>query len=313
MCGVAYTSDPDMTRLIEAIKSSYSETAATDNITKIETVIAESNVQFGTVGSRTWVYVRDYGVLWWQGYEIVNRADGYSSYFEINEENGVPEIYRGYELWYLTDVISKDNLTMPLTIDIGDAVNAYNSPAEKSSFKKISLTRDELYPDEYGGYSFYADSRFVNVNFMVPSEWYSDGSGSFEYNDKTVMSHHIVYSDSYDIVTEEFKTDMVSGLEVIISDERYGGENDPWVYYIHTIIADSFYGDPESHHFVVHSSGYYGVFTFNGNEDFSMAAAEAVLESVSISNDKSPAIPEDIGLQETMREPPYEPDFSAEE
>ena len=52
------------------------------------------------------------------------------------------------------------------------------------------------------------------------------------------MSQHVAYPDSYGIVTDDFKVDQVSGREVNIVDERYGGENDPWSYYIHTIMAD---------------------------------------------------------------------------
>ena len=277
-----YTSDPDMIRLIESIKSSYSESVASENITKIETVIAESNVRFGTVGSRTWVYVSNYGVLWWQGEEIVNREDGYSAYFEITEENGSPEIYRGYELWYLTDLISEDNLTLPIAIDIEDVINAYDSSADNVSFKKISLTQAETYPHEDGGYSFYADRSIVNISFMVPREWNSDGNGSFEHNDNNVMSQYVVYSDSYDMDTKGFTIDMAYGREISLLEEKYGDDNSPRSYYAHTSM-DSYYGVVDSHYFIVHSGGYYAVFCFNGNADFNMATAEAILSTVTIS------------------------------
>ena len=228
-----------------------------------------------------WVYVSNYGVLWWQGDEIANREDGYSAYFEITEENGAPEIYRGYELWHLTDLISEDNLTLPIAIDIEDVINAYDSPADNSSFKKISLPQDEMYPDEYG-YSIYADRSFVNISFMVPREWYSDGNGSFEYVDKTVMSQNIVYSDSYEMETKGFTVDMAYGSEISLLEEKYGDENSPWSYYAH-ISMDSYYGVVDSHYFIVHSGGYYAVFCFNGNADFNMAIAEAILSTVTIS------------------------------
>lgn len=152
---------------------------------------------------------------------------------------------------------------------------------EFGDFKKVSYKTKEFIPYENGGFSFSADRKILNIEFIVPNDWtYKNGDFENEYG--FVMSQHVAYPDSYGIVTDDYKIDQVSGREVKIIDERYGGENDPWSYYIHTIIADSYYGDFDYHHFVVHSGEYYVQFSFKESEDFSMAAAEAILSTVTV-------------------------------
>ncbi|MGN0554181.1 MAG: M56 family metallopeptidase [Oscillospiraceae bacterium] len=149
-------------------------------------------------------------------------------------------------------------------------------------FKKVSYKTEEFIPVENGGFSFSADRKLLNIEFSVPSDWmYKDGD--FENQNWFVMGQQVAYPDSYGIVTDDFKVDQVSGREVNIVDERYGGDNDPWSYYIHTIMADSYYGDFDYHHFVVHSGGYYVEFSFKESEDFSFSAAEEILKTVKIS------------------------------
>lgn len=155
-----------------------------------------------------------------------------------------------------------------------------NSDSTEGKYRIETVRTDLSAPDE-GGYNF-ADPRvYVNSKFTVPAEWEGDGHGLYMLGDKKMMSHYIVYPDTYDIATADFKTDIVSGREIKVLDERYGGENDPWSYYIHTTM-DSYDGVYDTHHFVVHSFSYYGVFTFEDNGGFDMSAAETILNSVSI-------------------------------
>lgn len=155
---------------------------------------------------------------------------------------------------------------------------------------RTETVRTELSVPDEGGYNFTDPREYVNSKFTIPAEWEGDGHGLFMLGDKKMMSHYIVYPDTYDIATADFKTDLVSGREIKILDERYGGENDPWSYYIHTAM-DSYDGAYDTHHFVVHSYRYYGVFTFEDNGDFDMQAAETILDSVSILPDSAmPAV-----------------------
>ena len=147
-----------------------------------------------------------------------------------------------------------------------------NSDSTEGKYRTETVRTELSAPDE-GGYNFTDPREYVNSKFTVPEEWESDGHGLFMLGDKKMMSHYIVYPDTYNIATADFKTDIVSGREIKVLDERYGGENDPWSYYIHTTM-DSYDGVYDTHHFVVHSFSYYGVFTFEDNGGFDMSAAE---------------------------------------
>lgn len=205
----------------------------------------------------------------------------------------------GWEIYRLKLMDNQPTEDTPEDVSDDDVTDepAYSLPANEAhpvqtsdefesedfgNFKKVSYKTEEFIPVENGGFSFSADRKLLNIEFSVPSDWmYKDGD--FENENGFVMSQHVAYPDSYGIVTDDFKVDQVSGREVRIVDERYGGENDPWSYYIHTIMADSYYGDFDYHHFVVHSGEYYVEFSFKESEDFSFSAAEEILKTVKIS------------------------------
>ena len=149
-------------------------------------------------------------------------------------------------------------------------------------FKKESLSQRESYPDGIYGYTSEKDYAVINVEFTVPENWTGNGNGLYSVGEKRVMQHYVVYPDSYDIHTEDFKTDIVSGREIMIVDEEYGDENDVWSHYIHTKMEDGKNYTFESYDFVVHRNGYYAVFSFDAIGYFSMETAEAILESVNI-------------------------------
>ncbi|MGN0604505.1 MAG: M56 family metallopeptidase [Oscillospiraceae bacterium] len=149
-------------------------------------------------------------------------------------------------------------------------------------FKKVSHKRQVMYPDEYGGYNIIADAELVDVQFVIPQNWSSDGYGLFTLGEEKVMEQNVVYPDSYGLMTEGFLVDMVSGREIKKIDEKYGGENDPYSYYIHTSMQ-SYDGVHDTHYFVVQQNGYYVTFSFKESEDFSFSAAEEILKTVKIS------------------------------
>lgn len=182
------------------------------------------------------------------------------------------------------EIIGYGELTQETAAEDYTGYNNTNTETNSDSTEgkyRIETVRTELSAPDEGGYNFTDPREYVNSKFTVPEEWESDGHGLFMLGDKKMMSHYIVYPDSYDIATADFKTDIVSGREIKVLDERYGGENDPWSYYIHTTM-DSYDGVYDTHHFVVHSFSYYGVFTFEDNGGFDMSAAETILNSVSI-------------------------------
>lgn len=152
---------------------------------------------------------------------------------------------------------------------------------EFGDFKKVSHKRQVMYPDEYGGYNIIADAELVDVQFVIPKDWAADGQGLFMLGDEKVLEQNVVYPDSYGLMTEGFLVDMVSGREIKKLDEKYGGENDSYSYYIHTSMQS--YDDVhDTHYFVVQQNGYYVTFCFNDSEDFSFSAAEEILKTVKI-------------------------------
>lgn len=147
--------------------------------------------------------------------------------------------------------------------------------------QQISLKRQIVFPDEYGGYNFVGSAEIVDIRFSVPKDWVADGYGLFMLGDKKMLEQNVVYPDSCGIMTESFLTDMVSGREIQKLDEKYGGDNDPYSYYIHTSMEDHD-GVYDTHYFVVHQNGYYAVFSFRSGEEFSFSEAEDILRTVSI-------------------------------
>lgn len=182
------------------------------------------------------------------------------------------------------EIIGYGELTQETAAEDYTEYNNTNTETNSDSTEekyRIETVRTELSIPDEGGYNFTDPREYVNSKFAVPAEWEGDGHGLYMLGDKKKMSHYIVYPDTYDIATADFKTDLVSGREIKVLDEKYGGENDPYSYYIHTTM-DSYDGVYDTHHFVVHSYRYYGVFTFEDNGGFDMSAAETILDSVSI-------------------------------
>ncbi|MGN0554011.1 MAG: hypothetical protein ACI4I1_11540, partial [Oscillospiraceae bacterium] len=153
---------------------------------------------------------------------------------------------------------------------------------DESAFQTVSLKQRPIIPDEYGGYNFDQNAELIDVKFAVPAEWTADGHGLFMLGEEKVLEQNVVYSDSYGLLTEGFTIDMVSGREIKKIDEKYGDENDPYRYYIHTSMQ-SYDGVYDTHYFVIQQNGYYATFCFNDSEDFNMAIAEAVLSTVTVS------------------------------
>ncbi|MGN0600937.1 MAG: M56 family metallopeptidase [Oscillospiraceae bacterium] len=252
---------------------------------------------------------------WQDGEKNLDDYDSKYCFALQSDEDGGLELYlfvMDDELWYVTYgweiyrlKLSADNLTEDIQEDIPEDVSdddvtdepAYSLPANEApplqtsdeyesedfgEFKKVSHKRQVMSPDEYGGYNIIADAELVDVQFVIPQNWSSDGYGLFTLGEEKVMEQNVVYPDSYGLMTEGFLVDMVSGREIKKLDEKYGGENDPYSYYIHTSMQ-SYDGVHDTHYFVVQQNGYYVTFCFNDSEDFSFSAAEETLKTVKIS------------------------------
>lgn len=208
-------------------------------------------------------------------------------------------VQHGWEIYRLKLMEGQPTEDIPEDVSDDDVTDepAYSLPANEAphlqtsdefesedfgDFKKVSHKRQVMYPDEYGGYNIIADAELVDVQFVIPQNWSSDGYGLFTLGEEKVMEQNVVYPDSYGLMTEGFTVDMVSGREIKKLDEKYGGENDSYSYYIHTSMQ-SYDGVYDTHYFVVQKNGYYVTFSFKESEDFSMATAEAILNTVTVS------------------------------
>lgn len=236
----------------------------------------------------------------WQEYVIIPNED--SEFFKANEP---AVVYRrsliGNDFFNAGDSVTVEYGGEPVS-DIGFEQPAYfltmtlndEEPEDVSDddivdepafvhthLQQISLKRQIVFPDEYGGYNFVGSAEIVDIRFSVPKDWVADGYGLFMLGDKKMLEQNVVYPDSCGIMTESFLTDMVSGREIQKLDEKYGGDNDPYSYYIHTSMEDHD-GVYDTHYFVVHQNGYYAVFSFRSGEEFSFSEAEDILRTVSI-------------------------------
>lgn len=164
--------------------------------------------------------------------------------------------------------------------DVSDDVpdEPINEPA--NSVRRVSLKHQVSVPDEYGGYSFNSSAEIVSVDFDIPEEWTADG-GVFMLGDKKVLEQNVVYPDSYGLMTEGFTVDMVSGRNIEVLEEQYGGESDPYSYYIRTSMQ-SYDGVYNTRYFIVQQNGYYAVFSFDSGEDTDFSEAEEILKTAVI-------------------------------
>lgn len=115
-----------------------------------------------------------------------------------------------------------------------DENNETTAENAENAFQTVSRKQRPMIPDEYGGYNIDQNSELLDVRFAVPAKWASDGHGIFMLGEEKVLEQNIIYSDSYGLLTDGFTVDMVSGREIKKVDEKYGDENDPYRYYIHT-------------------------------------------------------------------------------
>lgn len=248
---------------------------------------------------------------WQDGEKNLGDYDNKYCFALQSDEDGGIENYlfvMDGEIWYvqysweiyrlkITDGQSTEDIPEDVSDDDVKDEPAYSLPANEvpplqnsdefesevsGEFKKVSHKRQVMYPDEYGGYNIIADAELVDVQFVIPQNWSSDGYGLFTLGEEKVMEQNVVYPDSYGLMTEGFLVDMVSGREIKKLDEKYGGENDPYSYYIHTSMQ-SYDGVHDTHYFVVQQNGYYVTFSFKESEHFSFSAAEEILKTVKIS------------------------------
>lgn len=220
-------------------------------------------------GIDSYIFVMD-GELWyvkygWEIYRLKQKENDPTETIHNEEDNGAEEVVDGSD-----DVFDEPE-------DVSDD-GAVDEPADPHThLQQISLKRQVMFPDEYGGYSFIGSAEIVDVSFAVPDEWTPDGYGLFMLGDKKMLEQNVVYPDSYGLMTEGFLTDMVSGREIQKLDEKYGGESDPYSYYIHTSM-----GEHDTSYFIVHQNGYYAVFSFQCGEELSFSEAEDIIRTVSI-------------------------------
>lgn len=224
-------------------------------------------------GIDSYIFVMD-SELWyvqygWEIYRLKQKENDPTETIHNKEDNGAEEVVDGSD-----DIFDEPE-------DVSDD-GAVDEPADPHThLQQISLKRQIVFPDEYGAYNFIGSAEIVDIRFSVPKDWVADGYGLFMLGDKKMLEQNVVYPDSCGLMTVGFLTDMVSGREIQKLDEKYGGDNDPYSYYIHTSMEDHD-GVYDTHYFVVHQNGYYAVFSFRSGEEFSFSEAEDILRTVSI-------------------------------
>lgn len=251
-----------------------------------------------TMGEATLVFSRPY-----YGNDFLNVGDKVMVKYSGEPVTSLTLVGFEQPAYYFLHMISLQE-----DIDVETQPDENNEPTAENAentFQTVSRKQRPMIPDEHGGYNIDQNSELLDVRFAVPAEWTSNGYGIFMLGEEKVLEQNIIYSESYGLLTEGFTVDMVSGREIKTIDEKYGDENDPYRYYIHTSMQ-SYDGVYDHHHFVIQQNGYYGVFTFDGKKYFNMEMAESVLESVSISYVGSPVIPE----YDTYSDEAYPADFS---
>jgi len=127
------------------------------------------------------------------------------------------------------------------------------------------------------GLSFEPNGKKVEIGFSIPSEWELsatvaslDGLKVFEicppYPSNEVYNY------------ESFKTDEVNGSEILVHEEKYGTETDPFLYYIFTTINNGY----SVKYYVINCGEYNLYLHFNAAHNISEETIYEIIRSVTV-------------------------------
>lgn len=282
-----YISDPDMIMYANA-KKKVNEDTFGHGVKSLEAKSSIGKVLSGiTDEGRIWLsFTYDIELTLEDGTTDNEHYNGYTVYFELEGSGDDMKIYRQYDLWGS----GLDELGLERGADIvlsdlqyADVVKA----RERIKYPEYWRSYNETYPVYHrvqGGYSpDPEDNRTVNVFLMIPAEW-EMGHGTASLNGGKVFEIGVPYPVSEGIETEDFKTDIAHGYEITVNEEKFGGEDDPFEYFISTSTPDKYSPDDsyDAYHYVVRSGEYYIDLSFISDAGTSEETIDELLSSLTI-------------------------------
>ena len=281
-----YISNPDMLMYANA-KKKYNEDFFSREVISLEAKIDIGKVLSGiTDEGRIWLsFTYDLELTLEDGSTGNEHFNGYTAYFELEGSGDDMKVYREYDLFgpWGDELRIKGTYNEPSDLQYVDVVKA----RESIKFPEPRRSYNQTYPVYHrvpGGYSQDPeDNRTVNIFFMMPAEWEMNYSTA-SLNGEKVFELGVPYPVSEGIETEDFKTDIAHGYEITVNEEKFGGEDDPFEYFISTSTPDYYSPDGtyDTYHYVVRSGDYYIFLSFISDAGTSSDTIDEALSSLTI-------------------------------
>ncbi|MGN1107101.1 MAG: M56 family metallopeptidase [Huintestinicola sp.] len=279
-------SDPDMLMYANA-KKKVNEDTFGHGVKSLEAKSGIGNVLSGiTDEGRIWLsFTYNVELNLEDGTTDNEHYNGYKAYFELEGSGEDMKIYRQYDMlgaWGEEPGI-EGTYDEPSDLQYVDVVKA----RESIKFPEPRRSYNQTYPVYHrvpGGYSQNPeDNRTVNIFFMMPAEWEMNYSTA-SLNGEKVFELGVPYPVSEGSETEDFKTDIAHGYEITVNEEKFGGEDDPFEYYISTSTPDYYSPDGtyDAYHYVVRNGDYYIDLSFISDAGTSEESIDELLSSLTI-------------------------------
>ena len=281
-----YISDPDMLMYANA-KKKVNEDTFGHGVKSLEAKSGIGKVLSGiTDEGRKWLsFTYNVELNLEDGTTDNEHYNGYKAYFELEGSGEDMKIYRQYDMWgaWLEELGIEGTYDEPSDLQYVDVVKARESikfPEPRRSYNDVF----PVYHRVQGGYSpDPEDNRTVNVFLMIPAEWEME-HGTASLNGGKVFELGVPYPVSEGIETEDFKTDIAHGYEITVNEEKFGGEDDPFEYFISTSTPDKYSpdGSYDAYDYVVSNGDYYIVLSFISDAGTSEETIAELLSSLTI-------------------------------
>ena len=281
-----YISDPDMLMYANA-KKKYNEDFLSHEVISLEAKSSIGKVLSGTTDEgRIWLsFTYNIELNLEDGTTDNEHYNGYKAYFELEGSGDDMKIYRQYDMWgaWGEELGIEGTYDEPSDLQYVDVVKARESikfPEPRRSYNDVF----SVYHRVEGGYSpDPEDNRTVNVFFMIPAEW-EMGHSTASLNGGKVFEVGVPYPVSEGIETEDFKIDIAHGYDITVNEEKFGGEDDPFEYFISTSTPDKYSPDGtyDAYHYVVRNGDYYIALSFISDAGTSEETIDELLCSLTI-------------------------------
>ncbi|MGN0636886.1 MAG: M56 family metallopeptidase [Huintestinicola sp.] len=281
-----YISDPDMLMYANAKKKANEDTLG-NGVKSLEAKSSIGKVLSGiTDEGRIWLsFTYNIELNLEDGTTDNEHYNGYKAYFELEGSGDYMKVYRQYDMWgaWLEELGIEGTYDEPSDLQYVDIVKA----RESIKYPEYWRSHSEDYPIYHrvtGGYSpDPEDNRTVNVFLMIPAEW-EMGHSTASLNGGKVFEIGVPYPVSEGIDPEDFKTDIAHGYEITVNEEKFGGEDDPFEYFISTSTPDKYSpdGSYDAYDYVVRSGDYYIFLSFISDAGTSGETIYKLLSSLTI-------------------------------